>query len=268
MTCIAVLAACALSMRTRSRTAGRGRGRGTFATDVYTTALVCGGDERAMLAALTALVDGGHLTVSRAGDIRAMDTPGANAPKLERSIHEAVDRSGGLTGGALFERKRAGPRDVVRRLREEAEQKGLLLRAKDRPSAELWIAFLFPAAFAAPRILAALPADRPIGWLVTLLIVATIAGPALVAANRTGLTEGGLAIRARARQRARKLKGRRPTLARDDLLFGAAVLGGTFLTGTALADVRQAMPQSQGGSGGGGDGDSGCGGGGCGGCGG
>lgn len=267
LSCLGVLAACALSVRTRSRAVGHGRGRGTFDTDVLTTALVCGGDERALLTALTKLVDGGHLTVSSAGRIRAKDAPPATAHALERALYEEVDRNGGLSGGELFARTRMGARSVLRNLRTDTESRGLLLQAKERPSVELWIAFLFPGVFAAPRILAALPADRPIGWLVTLLIVATIAGGTIVAANRTDLTEGGLKVRARARQRAGKLKGRRESLPGNDLLFGAAVLGGTFLTGTALADVRQALPHTQGGDGGSSDGDSGCGGG-CGGCGG
>jgi Predicted membrane protein len=199
-----------------------------------------------------------------------MDPPPPDAHALERALYDEVEKNGGLAGGALFEKTRRVPRARLRALRGEVERRGLLLTAKERPSAELWVALLFPAALAAPRILAALPADRPIGWLVTMLLVATIAGPAIVVANRTGLTEGGLDLRAHARRRAAQLRSRRERLAGDDLLFGAAVLGGTFLAGTALADVRQTLPQAQGGADGGGGGgdDGGCGGGGCGGCGG
>ncbi|MEE4299873.1 MAG: TIGR04222 domain-containing membrane protein [Pseudomonadales bacterium] len=271
LACVGVATTCALSVRTRSRAIGRGRGRGrgTFATDVYTTALLCGGDERVLLAALTKLVDGGHLTVSSSGEIRTMDTPDPGAHPLERALYDEVEQHGGLTGGALFEKSRLLPRARLRAQRDEAERAGLLLRAWERPSAELWIASLFPAAFAAPRILAALPADRPMGWLIALLLLATIGGPAIVAASRTALTEGGRVVLARARRRALQLKARRPTLAGDELLFGAAVLGGAFLSGTVLADVRQAVPSGDGGASSGGDGgDGGCGGGGCGGCGG
>lgn len=269
LTCLGVIVAAAYSIRARSFRIGDGRGRGHQSADVYTTAVICGGEERALLTALTHLVDQGKLTVSNAGLVRAMDPPARDAHPLEIALYEEVARTGELDGEKLFDRSSTRPRLALRRLVAETEQKQLKLTRAELPRQEIWVALLAPASIAAPRLWAAMGTDRPVGFLVTMLIIATIAGPAIVHALRSTLTEGGRTLKATAHMRAKALERRKRTgLAGNDLLYGAAVLGGAFLTGTALADVRQAVPTGDGGSSSGGDGgDSGCGGG-CGGCGG
>ena len=268
LACAGIVAGAAFSIARRSRAAGEGRGLGVLETDPFTLALMCGGPQRALLAALTQLVDRGHATVTAAGTVRPEDPPDAQAPALVRAVDTELRRTGEVSGDALFRSVTSRLQPDLRRLRTEAEQQGLMLRKEEVPSAEVRVIWLLPAAIALPRILAAVPAERPVGFLIMMLVAALVVGLVAVYAARTELTQGGRRLRDRARRRSRDLKARRQTLEGDDLLFGAAVLGGTFLTGTALADVRQALPQATGGTGGGDGGDSGCGGGGCGGCGG
>jgi uncharacterized protein (TIGR04222 family) len=267
-TCLAIVASCVLSMARRSRRAGQGRGLGTRDTDPFTLALMAGGPQRALLTALTQLVDLGHATVSKAGTVRPMDPPDSRVHGLVRAVDAELRHTGEVSGDALFRSLRGRLQPALRRLRGGAEQQGLVLKRVELPTAEVHAVWLLPAAIALPRIVAALPAERPVGFLVMTLVATLAVGLIAVNAARTELTEGGRRLHERARQQSRALKARRESLVGDELLFGAAVLGGTFLTGTALADVRQALPQSTGGTGSSDGGDSGCGGGGCGGCGG
>jgi len=265
--CAAVACAATLSSFARSRAHGAGRGLGV-APGVYTAALLAGGPSRALLTALTQLVAAGHLTIGTGGSVIAYEPPPESDDGLDRAVFGVAQR--GRSVRAL--RSPSGAlRTALERVEQNAERDGLLLSSGEIPRLEMFVAALFPVALAAPRIALALPASRPIGFLVALTIGFAVIGAIMTRRVRTRLTEGGRRYLERLKEHPTAQAGSAVQANGDDLVWATAAFGTTILAGTALGDVhtvaRQqiAPPKTDGGWGSSGCGGGGCGGGGCGG---
>ena len=132
----------------------------------------------------------------------------------------------------------------------------------------LLVAFVLPLlaliAFGAIKLMVGLSRDRPVGFLVVLLIAtAILAVIRWRAIDRC--TRAGRAALARVRQEAERIKAA-PT--RQEMATAVALFGTAVLAGSAFAPLHTLRAGSSAGSGGcGGGGGDGGGGGGCGGCG-
>ncbi len=270
--CVGVLGAATVSRRLRSRARGRGRGLGQLDDDAYRAALLHGGERRVLVTALAQLMDRGQITVSRGGHIRPKDPPSAQAHALDRAIHESASEHGDFHGSALFRTQPIAVQRALDQIRGASEASGLLMRPQEQPMLE-WLALAFPLLSAAPRLMDAVPAQRPVGFLISLLVIATVSGFFLLKHSTSPFTQGGRRLREHLKRKADRLAKRRDGAPSDGqaLLLATAVYGGSALASTALADVRQALPRQRSSDSGAGGcstdsgGSSGCGGGGCGG---
>ncbi|MBA4762030.1 TIGR04222 domain-containing membrane protein [Sphingomonas sp.] len=160
-------------------------------------------------------------------------------------------------------------RPEATRIQSDLERAGLMLDRGERANLCYWA--LLPYAmllmFGATKLAIGVDRDRPVGFLIALLVVTAIL--ALIRAGTIArLTRAGTEALATARKNADRIR-RAPRSAEAGLavaLFGTAVLAGSELD--AFHKLRAASGDSgSGGDSGSDSGGSGCGGGGCGGCG-
>ncbi len=162
-------------------------------------------------------------------------------------------------------------RPEATRIQTDLERAGLMLDSGERANLRYWA--LLPYAmllmFGATKLAIGEARDRPVGFLIALLVVTLVL--ALIRAGTIArLTRAGSEALTKARSNADRIR-RAPQTAETGMavaLFGTAVLAGSEFD--AFHKMRAASGDS--GSSGGGDsssdsGGSGCGGGGCGGCG-
>lgn len=173
--------------------------------------------------------------------------------------------TGSHRGWKKLSRDLAAPAERTER---ELRKAGLLASEDEGRSLSRWAAgpFLALAAFGAAKLVIGLGRDRPVGFLLVLLIVTLIA--ALIRWNSVDQrTRAGLAAVRRARAAKDRLR-RAPT--RPEMELGVALYGTGVLAASEYAPFHQRRAGNGDGGSGGGDtsGDGGCGGGGCGGCGG
>ncbi|MCA8949831.1 MAG: TIGR04222 domain-containing membrane protein, partial [Planctomycetes bacterium] len=197
LACAVVIAVTAVIGRRLWRTAVD-RGVGAMPEGVYETAMLCGGAPRVQLVLVAELVQRGEARIAR-GKLVPMRSPSSTAHPLLRALYAE-------TGGQPVGRRRLqqalgsaldGPLAELRRV---LEAKGLLAPRGEVPNWPTVVAALFPLLFALPRVVPALAARRPIGYLAVLAIVAVVlAWSVHVAVWRRyrRLTTGGLAAQRR-----------------------------------------------------------------------
>jgi uncharacterized protein (TIGR04222 family) len=282
---LAALLALAIGLRWCLRAPGAGAPSGPLGT--YEAAYLAGGPERALAAALGALLESGTLAFESGppGTWRRTRLAGAlapGAPPLERAL---ATRG----GGALWDRDlraRLCALPEVHALRERLEGDGLLLSRDESRRARLWplLVMSLGVLFGVPRLARGLSLQRPSGLLVLMVVAAALATLAL--ARRAFRTRRGDAAVDDWRRRADDAAP--PS---DAALIAGAGAGAVIAVGAAFVDPAAAPRRwlgdwgsvgdsscgifcadggggGCGGGGGGGCGGGGCGGGGCGGCGG
>uniref|UniRef100_UPI00082A8771 TIGR04222 domain-containing membrane protein n=2 Tax=unclassified Sphingomonas TaxID=196159 RepID=UPI00082A8771 len=173
-----------------------------------------------------------------------------------------------LTAPLDWARIERAVRPQATRIQTDLERAGLMLDRSERANLRYWA--LLPYAmllmFGATKLAIGVERDRPVGFLIALLVITAIL--ALIRAGSIArLTRAGTEALATARKTADRIR-RAPQTEEAGLavaLFGTAVLAGSEL------DAFHKLRAGSGDGGGGGDsgsGDGGCGsGGGCGGCG-
>ena len=205
---------------------------------------------------------------------------------LEAAVYELVARrESGLPLNELHERLEPVARAMVNSLQE----RGLLLGPGTAGRRFLTVVPLLAlAAFGVLKIFVGIARDRPVGWLVLLVILATLVAAYMLGTLRR-TRRGWNAIKAaRLRHPLRKGFSRREVSGGNDVAWLVGLYGIGVLTAGDFGTVQSALAadatrgggagaSSSGGCGGGcggggggsgGDGGGGCGGGGCGGCGG
>ncbi len=263
--------------RRRRVAAGEGLGLESEPSDAFETAMLGGGDQRALLTAVTWLVDRGHARV--AGNRMTLESlPPADAPALVQAM--AGHQPKQLAARQVMQGVRC--RRELRALRQTLVDKGLLLADGQHSRGPLVLVIALPVLLALPRILMALASHRPFGFLVVSILVAVVLGVAmwhLLVRRFDGLTEGGRRIVERNAEL--RWSARRRSASDDpshDVVTAAAMFGVGALALSDVADVQRfaeaglrPLSGHGGGSGGtgcgdgGGGGGGGCGGGGCGG---
>ncbi|WP_433893855.1 TIGR04222 domain-containing membrane protein [Streptomyces sp. CA-111067] len=287
--CAFVLAAAAPAIVRTVRRGGRPDGPGT--ADVYTLAVVGGGDPRVVDTAVHALIEDGRLRASR--DHKLTVCGGPPEEPVQRAVLDELHRAGPVN---LTEARRLGRyTDPVQHIARTAVTRGLLVGPEERrrTAVSAIVPALVVVAVGIARLVNGVRLGRPVGLLVAALIVSAVA-VVLLAAGTPRLTPAGEALLDRARHQdgpdPRAFgsygwydpHGGRPGHGASGLtaaVVPAAVLSVAALgaTGVADADLRAALYGAMGGgsggggsscgSGGGDGGGGGCGGG-CGGCGG
>ncbi|WP_295389450.1 TIGR04222 domain-containing membrane protein [uncultured Thiodictyon sp.] len=242
-------------LRQRARRSGSGHA-GAF--DPYHLAYLAGGPDRAIDAAVTALLVRRDARVEQ-GPLRiALTTPVAQLPGELRSLGVAIATSDRLS---TLRRRAAG---WTAPLRARLASQDLVPAPTAARQAR--IAALPPlavAAFGAAKIAVGLSRARPVGYLIVMTLTLAGIGLYLLAKPPLRTRAGDRALQG-ARQRLARVM-RAPTT--EELAMAVALGGTAVLVGTAYADYRGVNPGADGSGGdGGGDGDGG--GGGCGGCGG
>ncbi len=161
-------------------------------------------------------------------------------------------------------------RPEATRIHSDLERAGLMLDRGERVNLRYWA--LLPYAmllmFGATKLAIGVERDRPVGFLIALLVVTAIL--ALIRAGTIArLTRAGTEALVTARKNADRIR-RAPRSAEAGLavaLFGTAVLAGSELDAFHKLRAASGDSGSGGGDSGSDSGGSGCGGGGCGGCG-
>jgi uncharacterized protein (TIGR04222 family) len=194
--------------------------------------------------------------------------------KLDIAARHATTRAEtgvlALTAPLDWARIERAVRPEATRIQSDLERAGLMLDRSERANLRYWA--LLPYAmllmFGATKLAIGEARERPVGFLIALLVVTAIL--ALIrAASIARLTRAGSEALAKARKDADRIR-RAPQTAETAMavaLFGTAVLVGSELD--AFHKMRTASGDSGSGGGDSGSGDGGCGsgGGGCGGCG-
>ena len=243
----------------------------------YDVALLNGGAELALCAALSAMHRTGTITVGGRGTVVAAVRPEGRADELERAVHRAA-------ATPLPRRELAGVgavASVLARIESRLVGAGLLLdeRQRARIRAACWPTFAL-AGLGVARIVAGSARGRPVGFLVLLVLVVVAVGVGQLCVVRRRTVAGDAALRELA-QRHHALS---PSMRPDWTVYGpsgAALAVGVFGLGALWAAdpafagelaLQRAAVAGSGGttSGDGGSGSScggggGCGGGGCGG---
>lgn len=175
-----------------------------------------------------------------------------------------------LTAPLDWARIERAVRPEATRIQSDLERAGLMLDRGERANLRYWA--LLPYAmllmFGATKLAIGVERDRPVGFLIALLVVTAIL--ALIRAGTIArLTRAGTEALVTARKNADRIR-RAPQTAETGIavaLFGTAVLAGSELD--AFHKLRAGSGDGSGGGGDSGSGDGGCGsgGGGCGGCG-
>jgi uncharacterized protein (TIGR04222 family) len=194
-------------------------------SDVYTLALLKGGEKRVVDTAVQALVAEDRVRVSRDHRISAVDGATAGEP-VQREVLAAIT----ALGSAELEdiRYRALGGRAVHRVHEAAVGQGLLLSEGRRARAML--ALLLPTAvlvLGVVRLIGGASAGRPVGLLVLALVV-TFMVLMFLLAGAPRLTTYGQSLRARAGS---------STTSPDTSLFGTYGGGYAVLAPTAVLGV-------------------------------
>jgi uncharacterized protein (TIGR04222 family) len=241
--------------------------------DPYLIAYLRGGENEALRVAVISLVDRGLLVMNDQRIRRADHVTNSMAP---HPIEYEVLRKFSVQGEAASIFKDDRLKVAFQPYRQKLENAGLLPDAEARQAR--WIRFLLAfmalCGVGAIKIEIGLSLDRPVGFLIGMMIVAIIVA---AFASFPRLTARGKAMLADIRNLCSGLKTRvtslSPGSAPAELAMFAAVFGVGALAATPFAYARTLFPQatsssSCGSSCGSSDGGGGCGGGGCGGCGG
>lgn len=286
---ITIVAAAALRQLLRVRTDDRASSHAALANlGTYDAAYLAGGAEQLFQTALVSLIERGLVALDR--DDRGRPALVPNGASMTRSGVDSVEHSilAALETGADPRKStaRLAVRDEAERIAARLEGLGLLETKTSFAAAGFWpaMSLLALASFGAAKVVIGIQRERPVGFLVMLLVL-TVA-LAVFFGIRPRLTLRGRALLHELRQRSRRLARSTskqvhalenldaPLLASQVALLGPSALSGTYLA-DARRWLRSEVASTDGavgaeGSGGGGDGggDGGGGGGGCGGCGG
>lgn len=224
---------------------------------VLEAALLAGGRSRAADVLALDLVERGHVAIADDGQLSATGLNEAAPPQL------APFRSSPcLNRRQVVEAMQPWIDPVLDRL----SARGLALSERQafRMSAAT-VAIMVPVlVLGLVRIGLGHERERPVGDLVTLVIVLAIATLFISQNRRLGTGLGEEALSRLSHARACALRAPLP----EELLLAVAVTGPVVLAGTAWAAYKSAIPDGSGSGGGCGGGGDGGGGGGCGGCGG
>ena len=225
--------------------------------DAIEIALLSGGTSRAADVLALDLVRTGHIAVQpdgtlQAGLLGAGSPPGYLAPLLDHGSGLKRARLSPLLGPWIDPAWDQLAREGLALSRSEVDRIRGLTACMVAPVAILGLS----------KIVVGLSRDKPVGFLVMLVIAIAVAA-ALIA--RVGRLATVIGDRALSRHEARHARAMRAPLP-DEAIMAFALAGATALVGTELAGYAAAMRRGDGGDGGGGCGGGG--GGGCGGCGG
>lgn len=260
---LVVTVGVALALRQRAR-----RWAGSAPTqrelDPYEVAYLSSGAQQMALTAVDGLSQGRGLVVGRNRKLECGGTPSAWHP-VEHAALQEVQRRGSIAPGRLAHALSARPEVQQVALRLQAE--GLVLppsaRAAARTAALVYLPLL---ALGTARAIRGVALERPIGFLVLLLLLTV--GLAAVTLVSPRLSRAGDAALAELRRRHAALKTAASTgrtlLAPQDAALAVGLFGVVAVT-NPLVRTAFTPSYSGGGDGGGGDGGSSCGGGGCGG---
>jgi uncharacterized protein (TIGR04222 family) len=220
---------------------------------------LAGGPERVIDQAVTALLVAGDLTLTPQG-LQSSRMPNADDPEPERSI-------------LLAARLPVSVPKLIRQCVHHARsvegamhRRGWLVPAERVLAVRLWPALLPAAAtaFGAIKIAVGVARDKPVGYLVLLVILGTIITLVfLLRAVRASRAGDAVLKQLRARHGVLQRAASRPNLALGVALFGTSVLATSALADYHTRRQPDSSASGDGGSSSGGDGgsgDSGCGG--------
>jgi uncharacterized protein (TIGR04222 family) len=268
---LAVATALSFALRHALRTPAGPAGPGELQLGPVEVALLAGGAPQAFDAAVVRLEAAGLLTVDAFE--RSLCSRGAR-PRDGTSLERAILDAAGPAPGRPIDQVRAAVRPAV--AVAEARLASLGLRPGSPGAALVAILPLLAVGLlGVAKVLVGLRRDRPVGFLVVLVVGAGLLSLAVARAGRRRSRRGDDALR-QLRRRGDGLRHPTHSSAPADLAMAVALFGVTALAGTPLQALALALrpPAPTGGSGcstsscgasscGGG----GCGGGGCGGCG-
>ncbi|WP_181776488.1 TIGR04222 domain-containing membrane protein [Amycolatopsis pittospori] len=199
---------------------------------VYELAYLAGGPDRVVDAAIAALVDRGTLRVSSSKKLQLAGPEPADA--IERAVAKAAKPGHNSTTRGIRDRLRmSGP---MQALAQNLEARGLVV-ANRAPQIRRVVFFLYLAVLVlgVVRLIAGISADRPVGFLIPLLIAATFA--TLVARavknKRSGPRPTSDGNRILGRANADLARERKRGIPNAPAMGGAA--GGAMLGGAAVA---------------------------------
>jgi uncharacterized protein (TIGR04222 family) len=259
-------------LRRRLLNAGTGA-PGSPSLDVYELAMLNGGPQLAITTAATKLHSEGAVAPGAKPKTIVAATRPAAAGELEHEVYSAVERTNGISGRAL--RRELADCATIRAMTSRLTDAGLLLDERRRALvSSLWLAGLALLALGVARVVAGVQNDRPVLYLVIVLVAVGFA-TVRFAVVRTRATARGLEQLDNRRGGRRRI-AHTPVGAEIPL---AVALYGTGVLWAADPSIASAwaVPRehawaggsgSSGGYGGGGSscgGGGGCGGGGCGG---
>ena len=249
--------------------------------DGYALAMLNGGRILAVNAAIANLVRQDAMRVdAKTGRVTSLAGRWEFAHELERVVYRAADS----TDGAKVGQVREAAKSVILKMAEDLQRRGLLVadaparRARAVPLAVMFVSTVVGSI----KILIGLSRERPVSYLVILLVLSVIFS--LVAfVRRPQRSRWGSAVLRQWQARVgagMRVKFNPTKLPATEFALMVGLLGMSSLAGTELSGLRRALqpPAGSGGSsggcgggcggGGGGGGGGGCGGGGGGGCGG
>lgn len=244
--------------------------------DTYHVAVLQHRDS-AVRAAVAALVHAGALRVEH-GVLEAVGKPPANAVPFERAVYAAVSgpvREVSELNGAVA--RELDELEVGLRRRSLLMEAEVAERYRDYPL----VLFLGAAlGLGVLKLVVGISRDRPVGFLVMLLILFAVIGYGTLGSMPRRTRKGDKALAKlrtdnEALHTTAKADGAWGTMSSGSVALAVALFGTGLLAASGMGDLRAYLvpPGSggdvgSGGDSGGGDGGSGCGGGGCGGCGG
>ncbi len=200
--------------------------------------------------AVASLVRDGHLRIED-GDLHIVSEPPSNAHRLEQAVYRKVKYDEGSTPTELH----AAVKVEMNALERALHQRGFLV-APEQAQRLKWISlFLFTAALGVGvlKVFIGIGRDRPVGFLVFLLLVATFAGySALVnSANSRRSRRGDAALKLLREQNQPLLvtvASEGSALSSGHLAMAVALFGTSALAGSGFQDLRQMLaPSSSGG---------------------
>ncbi|MFN9244646.1 MAG: TIGR04222 domain-containing membrane protein [Cyanobacteriota bacterium] len=256
---IAVL--LALLLRAKLRIPSSHRQNHPVSVDVYETAYLAGGKNRAVDTAIATLVQNKSVTVEPVQKTLKLQEPRKEfSSPIERAVANAIASSGQIDDVRSATTRQTGA------IRDRLRQLGLLVMPNQSIKAQIYPAVILVGllALGIAKIGVGISRGRPVGFLVMMCLVLSVAGLCFlfVPVHRSRYGD----------QVLQEIRSRIPSApvrhADPQLPLAFALLGAAILPTDTFADLKQMFtPVSSGGDGGGGCGGGGCGGG-CGGCGG
>jgi uncharacterized protein (TIGR04222 family) len=258
--------------RTEARSrAGTSRGRSTRTPQPDELAYLNGGPSMAVYSSLAGLRTAGAVSVGTSSELMVSGGLPPGATRLDHALHDAASRQ----ASARQVRHHSVVVRALDEVRDGLIRAGWLLDDDQRTRARLggWL-MVGLAGLGVVRIVAGMSNDRPVGYLIALVVVSVAAAVGLLWVPRHARTSAGRRVLRQARQAHRHL---RPTEAPAWSTYGftGAALGVALYGAPALwagdpdlarrAGLNRPGAGSDSGGGGGGSGCSGGGGGGCGG---